>query len=59
MKFFKTARPLSADDEHALARLAALANRVKSPRPIEPEAEQQPTSTDQPFEPLEMKEVLQ
>lgn len=58
MKFFKTDRPLTAEDETALARLSALANRTKFPRTDG--AEQSLITGDLPApDPLELRDVLQ
>ena len=59
MRFLKIARPLSAEDEHAVARLNALAHRVRSSFADGPIGQLEPTQMPDVSDPLELRDVLQ
>jgi len=59
MRFLKVTRPLSAEDEHVVARLNALAHRVRSSCAEGPLELSEPMEAPAGSDSLEVRDVLQ
>lgn len=59
MRFLKSTRPLSAEDEHAVARLNALAHRVRTSCTDRPLELSERVEASDAANPLDVRDVLQ